>query len=123
MSFAMLCRLISEGRAEEVTGVRNIPDQLNVRLSRLAHCIELCADDSTAIPFFRLDHDSSTQALGADQTSDACFRPFIASSRELTIRPVHPISAVFSTAAAYTSLASRRSFNAATITTTITSAD
>jgi len=32
MSFAMLCRLISEGRAGEVGGVRDIPDQLNVSL-------------------------------------------------------------------------------------------
>ena len=30
MSFAMLCQLISEGRAGEVQGVREIPDQLNV---------------------------------------------------------------------------------------------
>ena len=30
MSFAMLCQLISEGRAAEVPGVQQIPDQLNV---------------------------------------------------------------------------------------------
>ena len=30
MSFAMLCRLISEGRVAEVGGIRQIPDQLNV---------------------------------------------------------------------------------------------
>jgi hypothetical protein len=35
MSFAMLCRLISEGRAGEVGGVREIPDQLNVRRESL----------------------------------------------------------------------------------------
>lgn len=30
MSFAMLCELISEGRAGEVSGVKTIPDQINV---------------------------------------------------------------------------------------------
>jgi hypothetical protein len=39
MSFAMLCELISEGRAGEVSGIKTIPDQINVSRVKPGHTV------------------------------------------------------------------------------------
>ena len=55
MSFAMLCQLISEGRAGEVGGLREIPDQLNVSSPRFSR--------STRINLARKEAPSSQAIL------------------------------------------------------------
>jgi len=44
LSFATLCSLISEGRAADLPGVRQIPDQLNVRALIPPTATGLCPD-------------------------------------------------------------------------------
>lgn len=60
MSFAMLCRLISDGRAAEVPGIQQIPDQLNVRQKPSPRC-----------PFLHAKFLYSPQALPPSQSTMA----------------------------------------------------
>ncbi len=64
MSFAMLCRLISEGRTGEVGGIQEIPDQLNVGLTLVDRAVLMLNALSAGNTTFPIHSPPTTQTMG-----------------------------------------------------------